>query len=149
MPDLDPTRAYYDEFAAGYEAQRRPSDPHGYHAMIDDLEVAITARYARGKDLLEVGCGTGLLLERFAAFARSAKGIDLSPRMLDRAKARGLDVREGSATDLPFDDGMFDVTVSFKVLAHVDDIGEALAEMARVTRPGGAILAEFYSPLSF
>jgi ubiquinone/menaquinone biosynthesis C-methylase UbiE len=149
MADLDPTRAYYDEFAAAYEAQRRPADPHGYHAMIDDLEVAITKRYARGKDLLEVGCGTGLLLERFRSFAGNAKGIDLSPRMLDRAKARGLDVREGSATKLPFGDAEFDVTVSFKVLAHVDDIGRALSEMARVTRPGGIVLAEFYNPFSF
>ena len=64
-------RTALGEFAAGYEAQRRPADPHGYHAMIDDLEVGITERYARGKDLLEVGCGTGLLLERFRSFARS------------------------------------------------------------------------------
>src|SRR5205085_155292 len=99
-------------------------------------------------DLLEVGCGTGLLLERFGAFA-NAKGIDLSPRMLDRARARGLDVREGSATKLPFDDAQFDVTVSFKVLAHVGDIGRALSEMVRVTRPGGVVLAEFYNPWSF
>lgn len=149
MADLDPTRAYYDEFAAAYEAQRRPADPHGYHAMIDDLEVSITERYAAGKDLLEVGCGTGLLLERFRSFTRSSMGIDLSPRMLDHARARGLDVREGSATKLPFEDASFDVTCSFKVLAHVEDIGRALSEMARVTRPGGVILAELYNPWSF
>lgn len=142
------TRAYYDEFAQSYEAQRRPADPHGYHAMIDDLEVAITERYARGKDLLEVGCGTGLLLERFRTFAKTTKGIDLSPKMLERARARGLDVVIGSATELPFSDASFDVTVSFKVLAHVGDIGRALSEMARVTRPGGIILAEFYNPIS-
>jgi len=41
------------------------------------------------------------------------------------------------------------VTCSFKVLAHVPQIGKALAEMARVTRPGGVILAEFYNPISF
>ncbi len=149
MAELDPTRAYYDEFAPAYEAHRRPAHAHGYHAMIDDLEVAITQRYARQKDLLEVGCGTGLLLERFQAFARSAKGIDISPRMLDHARARGLEVIEGSATKLPFDDASFDVTCSFKVLAHVKDIGKALSEMARVTRPGGVVLAEFYNPLSF
>lgn len=148
MAELDPTRAYYDEFAQSYEARRRPADPHGYHAMIDDLEVAIAERYAGGKDLLEVGCGTGLLLERFGAFARTAKGIDLSPRMLDRARARGLDVAAGSATELPFPDASFDVACAFKVLAHVEDVARALAEMTRVTRPGGVVLAEFYNPVS-
>ena len=69
--------------------------------------------------------------------------------MLDHARERGLEVKEGSVTELPFDDASFDVTCSFKVLAHVPDIGKALAEMARVTRPGGVMLAEFYNPLSF
>lgn len=147
--ELDPTRAYYDEFAAAYEAERRPNDPHGYHALVDDLEIGLVAKYGSGKSVLEAGCGTGLLLERIAGFASHAKGIDLSPRMLDRARARGLDVAEGSVTALPHPDATFDVTCSFKVLAHVQDIGKALSEMARVTKPGGVILAEFYNPFSF
>ncbi len=149
MTELDPTRAYYDEFSAAYEAQRRPNDPDGYHALVDDLEVELVSRHGTGKDVLECGCGTGLILERVSRFARSAHGIDLSPRMLDRARERGLEVQEGSVTALPFEDARFDVTCSFKVLAHVEDIGRALSEMARVTRPGGVILAEFYNPLSF
>jgi SAM-dependent methyltransferase len=88
-------------------------------------------------------------LSRLAAVARSAKGIDLSPGMLARAKARGLDVRQGSAIDLPFPDQSFDMTCSFKVLAHVPDIERALSEMTRVTRPSGVVLAEFYNPWSF
>jgi ubiquinone/menaquinone biosynthesis C-methylase UbiE len=146
---LDATRAYYDEFSKSYERHRRPNDQDGYHALVDDLEVELCERYGRGKDILECGCGTGLILERLAGFARRAAGIDLSPGMLELAKSRGLEVREGSVTDLPFEDASFDVTCSFKVLAHVPDIGKALAEMARVTRPGGVILAEFYNPLSF
>jgi ubiquinone/menaquinone biosynthesis C-methylase UbiE len=142
------SRSYYDEFAARYEAARRPNDPHGYHALVDDLEVDLVRRHGEGRDVLEVGCGTGLLLERFASFARRAEGVDLSPGMLEKARARGLSVREASATALPFDDASFDVACSFKVLAHVPDIAKALAEMARVTRPGGAILAEFYNPWS-
>jgi SAM-dependent methyltransferase len=68
--------------------------------------------------------------------------------MLAHARKRGLDVHEGSATSLPFSDGAFDVTCSFKVLPHVPDIERALAEMARVTRPGGHVIAEFYNPWS-
>src|SRR5439155_23415932 len=57
-------------------------------------------------------------------------------------------VHEASATALPFADASFDVTCSFKVLAHVSEIGAAMAEMTRVTRPGGTVVAEFYNPWS-
>jgi ubiquinone/menaquinone biosynthesis C-methylase UbiE len=144
----DETRAYYDEFSTSYERHRRPNRGDGYHALIDDLEVELCARYGTGKDVLECGCGTGLILERLKEHASRAVGIDLSPGMLELARRRGLEVHEASVTALPFDDASFDVTCSFKVLAHVPDIGRALSEMARVTRPGGVILAEFYNPWS-
>jgi ubiquinone/menaquinone biosynthesis C-methylase UbiE len=147
-PSHESTRAYYDEFSHGYETHRRPNDAFGYHALVDDLEVDLVRRYGTGRDVLECGCGTGLILERVTRFARRAAGIDLSPGMLRRARERGLDVTEGSVTSLPFDDASFDVTCSFKVLAHVPDVGKALREMARVTRPGGVVLAELYNPLS-
>jgi len=98
--------------------------------------------------VLEVGCGTGLILARVAREAHYAEGVDLSPGMLELAKKRGLNVREASATELPYPDNAFDVVYSFKVLAHVPDIGKALSEMARVCRPGGHVLAELYNPLS-
>jgi ubiquinone/menaquinone biosynthesis C-methylase UbiE len=142
-PRMD-NRSYYDDFAAWYERERG----QGYHKMLDDLEVATVARYGRGADVLEVGCGTGLILERVAGFAARAAGLDLSGGMLARAQERGLEVVQGSATALPYADESFDVVYSFKVLAHVADIRRALSEMARVTRPGGHVLAEFYNPRS-
>ncbi len=141
-------RAYYDAFSKGYEMNRGENDPGGYHDLLDTLEADLVRRYGAGRHVLEVGCGTGLVLERIAAFAQTAKGIDLSPGMLAKARARNLDVCEGSATALPFPDDTFDVTCSFKVLAHVPDIEAALSEMARVTRPGGHVIAEFYNPFS-
>ncbi|MFW5738802.1 MAG: class I SAM-dependent methyltransferase [Myxococcota bacterium] len=141
-------RSYYDEFATRYEDQRRTHRPGGYHALIDDLEIDFALRYAAGGDLLEVGCGTGLILEQLVPHCRSAKGVDLSPGMLEPAKARGLDVQVGSATELPFEDEQFDVVCSFKVLAHVPEIDRAIKEMLRVTRTGGYVLAEMYNPLS-
>lgn len=146
--DLDATRAYYDEFSARYDAKRGGNEPGGYHDMIDDLEVEYTERFGRGLDVLEVGCGTGLILARIARFARTARGIDLSPGMLERARERGLEVTEGSATKLPFEDQSFDVVCSFKVLAHVREIDVAMRELSRVTRRGGTVLAEFYNPNS-
>ncbi len=145
---LAATKAYYDEFAERYEAKRDGRDPGGYHDLLDELEVGFVKRFGKGRDVLEVGCGTGLLLRSIASFARSAKGVDLSPGMLELARARGLDVVEASATSLPFPDASFDVACSFKVLAHVKEIHTALREMARVVRPGGVVLAELYNPIS-
>src|SRR5688572_11459105 len=95
---LDRTRAYYDEFSKSYERHRRPNHGGGYHALVDDLEVELCARYGRGMDILECGCGTGLILERLKEFGRRVVGIDLSPGMLSLARSRGLEVQEGSVT---------------------------------------------------
>ncbi len=137
-------RTYYDDFSDWYERERG----HGYHQMLDDLEVSLVERFGRGASVLEVGCGTGLLLARIAEFASQATGVDISAGMLQRAQGRGLQVAQGSATALPCPDESFDVVCSFKVLAHIPDIRAAIAEMARVTRPGGHVLAEFYNPHS-
>ena len=142
-------RDYYDSFSQRYEQHRGNNDPGGYHELLDELESDFVRRFGANRDVLEVGCGTGLVLSRISSFARAAKGVDLSPGMLQKAKQRGLDVLEGSATDLPFANETFDVTCSFKVLAHIPDIEKALSEMARVTRPGGYIIAEFYNPFSW
>lgn len=137
-------RSYYDDFATTYDCGR----DHGYHAFLDEGEVALAAPHVRDRDVLEVGCGTGRVLSRLAPLARRAVGVDLSEGMLAHARARGLDVRQGDATALPFDDASFDAAVSFKVLAHVEDLPRALAEMARVVRPGGVVLAELYNARS-
>jgi ubiquinone/menaquinone biosynthesis C-methylase UbiE len=143
MSRLD-NRAYYDDFAGWYERERHLP----YHRMLDDLEVELVERYAAGKQALEVGCGTGLILDRVARFASAAHGIDLSGGMLAKAAARGLSVAQGSATELPVATASVDVAYSFKVLAHIPDIAGALREMARVVRPGGWVLAEFYNARS-
>ena len=143
MSRLD-NRAYYDDFAGWYERERHLP----YHRMLDDLEVEIVQRYARGKQVLEVGCGTGLILHRVTQFARDAQGIDLSGGMLEKAAGRGLHVVQASATELPIATDSVDVAYSFKVLAHIPDIAGAMREMARVVRPGGYVIAEFYNARS-
>lgn len=137
-------RTYYDEFSGWYERERQQP----YHRMLDDLEVSLVERYGTGGDVLEVGCGTGLILDRVTSFARSAVGIDLSGGMLAKAHGRGLAVAQASATALPVASESVDVAYSFKVLAHIPDIKTAMAEMARVVRPGGWVLAEFYNARS-
>src|SRR5262245_13546545 len=110
-------QAYYDDFSKGYERERG----HGYHALLDELEMRVVEPYAQGKRVLEVGCGTGLILGRLAKHASDAWGVDVSPGMLRAARERGLQAVVGSATNLPFATASFDLVCSFKVLAHVPD----------------------------
>ncbi|MBW2731743.1 MAG: methyltransferase domain-containing protein [Deltaproteobacteria bacterium] len=131
---------YYDEFSHTYEDQRH----RGYHKMLDELEVEVARRYMQGR-VLEAGCGTGLVLERLRPHVDEVVGIDLSSGMLNHARGRQLRVAQATVEGLPFPDESFDGVTSFKVLAHVPGIQEAMAEMARVTRPGGHLVLEFYN----
>lgn len=101
-----------------------------------------------GERVLDVGAGPGLLAcaiaERVAPTGGVA-GIDISEPLLAWARAHspaGLDIdyRQGDATCLPFDDASFDAVVSTQVLEYVADVDAAIAELARVARPGGRIL---------
>jgi ubiquinone/menaquinone biosynthesis C-methylase UbiE len=137
-------QAYYDDFASGYEDERG----RGYHQLIDDLELDVLRPLVRDREVLELGCGTGLILQHVKPLARQAHGIDLSPGMIATARTRGLDVSVASVYELPFADGTFDLLYSFKVLAHIPDLPRALAEAARVTKPGGKVVIELYNPMS-
>jgi len=138
------TRAYYDDFSSHYDDARA----RGYHALLDDLEADCVRRWLGGGRVLEVGCGTGLVMERVRRFAAGVVGMDLSRGMLSRARARGLPVCRASAFALPFREESFDLVYSFKVLPHVEALDRALAEVARVLDRGGTALLEFYNPLS-
>jgi SAM-dependent methyltransferase len=142
---LNPTtQQYYDRFSETYDNDRH----RGYHRLIDELELDLVRRYGADKDVFEAGCGTGLLLREAAGVARSAVGLDLSRGMLAPARARGLQVVQGSLTDVPLPSASFDLVYSMKVLAHVQPIERAIAELARLVRPGGHLLLEFYNPMS-
>ena len=102
-------------------------------------------RWAHG-DVLDLGVGGGRTAGLLADDARSYVGVDISAEMLDLARARfpGRDLREGNAVDLAgLSDAAYDLVVfSFNGLDALDhrDRAAALAEMARVTRPGGRVL---------
>lgn len=99
---------------------------------------------AEGK-VLEVAVGTGLNLPFYDA-ELSVVGVDLSPDMLAIARRRALDtgrdvdLREGDAHDLAFDDGSFDTVVCTFSLCNIPDTDRALGEMHRVLRPGGRLI---------
>ena len=92
--------------------------------------------------VLEVGGGEGELAERIVReLGAEVSFVDLSPRMVELAQARGIDAREADAQELPFADGAFDTVVAAWMLYHVPDLDAALAEFARVLTNGGALIA--------
>jgi 2-polyprenyl-6-hydroxyphenyl methylase / 3-demethylubiquinone-9 3-methyltransferase len=96
-----------------------------------------------GLEVLDVGCGGGLLAEEFARLGCAVTGVDPSERSLDSARAhaidQGLPIRYQCARGeaLPFADQSFDLVYCCDVLEHVSDLGQVIAETARVLRPGG------------
>jgi SAM-dependent methyltransferase len=109
----------------------------------DAREVAFAA-IAEGEPgrVLEVGAGPGELAERIRRELGAALvAIDISPRMVELARRRGVDARVGDAQDLPFDDGEFDCAVAAWMLYHVPDVDRGLRELRRVLRPGGRLVA--------
>jgi ubiquinone/menaquinone biosynthesis C-methylase UbiE len=97
----------------------------------------------RGKDVLEVGCGTGVHARLLAEAGANLTAIDLTPTAVELTRRRlelhGLqaDVREADAEQLPFADASFDFVWSWGVIHHSQDTDRVLAEVARVLRPGG------------
>jgi SAM-dependent methyltransferase len=90
--------------------------------------------------LLDAGCGSGRTLDELARYGR-VSGIDLSPEAVALARRRGHeDVRVARVEELPFDDATFDVVTCLDVVEHTPDDRATLAELRRVTRPGGVLL---------
>ena len=124
---------------------------------IDDREVekAILGLLAGGSidTLLDLGTGTGRMLELLAPRTGRGLGIDLSREMLAVARANlersGVDncrVQQGDLYQLPFAAGAFDVIIIHQVLHFLDDPGPAVAEAARVLAPGGRLLIADFAP---
>jgi len=96
----------------------------------------------RPRTVLEVGGGEGELAARMRdKIGASVTFLDQSERMVEVARARGLDAHLGDVQHLPFADASFDTVVAAWMLYHVQDIDRALAEIARVLEPGGALVA--------
>ena len=109
----------------------------------DPREVAFEA-VAEGapERVLEVGGGPGELSARIASeLGCEVVMLDVAPRMVELARGRGVDARVGDVQQLPFPDASFDCAVAAWMLFHVPDLDRGLAELARVLRPGGRLVA--------
>jgi SAM-dependent methyltransferase len=135
-----------DEFASRY--QRLAGDPYrscfaySRHRLDDWLENLLPPR-GEGLRLLDLGCGTGHHLARYAARGFDVVGLDGSMEMLRHALRilPGAALRRAGVDALPFRDETFDVVLSIEVLRYLPDPQPSLEEAARVLRPGGLLVA--------
>ena len=103
--------------------------------------------------LLDVGCGTGLFALSLAAGVGQVTGIDLTPEMLDQARALQAELgisnirwQQGDVLPLPFDDEAFSIVVTKATFHHMTDPAAVLAQMRRVCAPGGRIAVSDLTP---
>ena len=100
-----------------------------------------------GTRLLDVGCGSGLTLVLAAGRGAIPAGLDISPGLLRIARDRlpDADLREGDMEHLPFGDGTFDAVTGVNAFQFAGNPQTALHEAARVTRPGGRVVASLFA----
>jgi SAM-dependent methyltransferase len=137
----DPTvvrEEYADEtrLAARKAAYAGAEGPDARDLLFDAIAEARPGR------ILEVGPGEGELAERLQReLGADVVAVDQSVRMVELTRSRGVDARLGSVEELEFDDESFDCVVAAWMLYHVQDLDRAFAEIVRVLRPGGRLVA--------
>ncbi len=154
---LAETRRARAESAARYFADHAPEwdSIRSLHVAEDQVEAAILDVVGNGPihSALDLGTGTGRMLQLLAPLASRAVGVDQSPAMLNVARARleqagvrNALLRQGDIYALPVEPGRHDLVIIHRVLHYLDDPGRAIREAARVTRPGGRVIVVDFAP---
>jgi ubiquinone/menaquinone biosynthesis C-methylase UbiE len=140
--------SYYDKIAAYYDLTFKLN---GYGRSLDQYFALFPLPVSRGANILDAGCGTGLLtlaLLRTLRFPVSITALDLSATSISAARKavaespgrrRDVTFAEGNLLSLPFADNSLDLVVTSGALEYVP-LGEGMAEIARVIAPGGHML---------
>lgn len=145
-----------DAAAAYFRANAQQWDElRALHGTDTEVEALLPGKLAPGPlgDFLDIGTGTGRVLEVMAAHADRCVGVDMSREMLavaranlDRADVRNAHVRQGDMYTLPFPADSFDAVAVHQVLHYAEDPGAVIAEAARVLRPGGRLAVADLAP---
>jgi ubiquinone/menaquinone biosynthesis C-methylase UbiE len=136
---MDETRDYFNSVAGQWDDMRRQFFGEGVRRA-----AIAAAQIAPGAVVADVGTGTGFLAEAALDAGARVIGIDASEGMLEQVRTRfstrAFEARAGDVADLPLDSGSADAVVANMVLHHAVDPGRAIAEMARVLKPGGTLV---------
>jgi predicted TPR repeat methyltransferase len=137
--DAGYVRHLFDQFAADYDERMRGRLGYAAPGILRDLAGLLLDPAAR-YDVLDLGCGTGLGGMAFKPVARRLVGVDLSPRMI--AKARALNIYdalyEGDVERVPAEiGGPFDIVMAADVLVYLGDLQPLFGEAGRLAKPGG------------
>ncbi|MFD3683931.1 class I SAM-dependent methyltransferase [Nocardiopsis sp. NPDC058631] len=139
----------YDSFAEAYASDNESNLQNAYYER--PAMVALAADVT-GRRILDAGCGAGPLAAALRDRGADVTGIDASAEMLALARRRLGDDTDLRVVDLggplPFADGAFDDVVASLVLHYLEDWGPTLAEMRRVLRPGGRLIASVQHPFA-
>jgi len=152
--DAHPCGAKFTPQALGTPDFFKAVEEHRYRLEPHIAEFAAFSM-AKGKRVLEIGCGIGTDGARFTREGAYYIGLDLSPRsvLLAKKNFEGRNLSAGllvsDAESLPFRDGAFDYVYSCGVLHHTPDIGKAVAEIHRALRPGGQAVVMLYHKRSW
>lgn len=91
--------------------------------------------------ILDMGCGTGIIMKKFQNLGFNICGIDKSSDAISFCKKRGLNnVKLGDGNNIPFENEKFDIVIALDILEHVDDDSLVLKEMNRVLKKGGKLI---------
>ena len=120
-------------------SQRLEEDKHWWFASRARALLVMMDQvlWRRDLELLDVGCGAGNMMHHLSRYGQ-VKGVEIDPRPVAVARARGYDVDQGDAAQgLPYDTASFDVVTALDVIEHNQDDVRILREMHRVLKPGG------------
>lgn len=128
-------RYYYETDSVG-----RPGFMRLFFRLLSK-RIMKTIRPPRGQNrLLDIGCASGDLLLKYRALGWSVKGVEISPRAVEIARAKDLEVHQGTAFDAPFETGSFDMIILSHVIEHVLDPARFLRRCAEFLAPGGVLV---------
>ncbi|WP_410621085.1 class I SAM-dependent methyltransferase [Amycolatopsis sp. cmx-8-4] len=138
----------YDGFAEAYTVENETSLMNAYYERPATLALAGDVT---GRRILDAGCGSGPLFAALRDRGAVVSGFDQSAAMLDQARKRlgdDTDLRVADLADpLPFPDDVFDDVMASLVLHYLEDWTPTLAELRRVLRPGGRLIASVNHPM--
>jgi len=131
----------WDRSAESWIAEMGEHGDFGRRYVLDPIMVPRALARSPAK-ALDVGCGEGRFCRILKSHGVDTVGIDPTPALIAEARARDTagTYHEASAEQLPFEDGTFDLVVSYLSLIDIPDIQAAIPEMARVLKPGGSLL---------